>query len=169
MFYGERRKEKDVTSTEGVFWLLNLFTQSSSQKIVQNQRKINSMNYATHSRGYSLPPIELQSTPPMNTRERVTTTFETLKKIFDILVGLPLFILQNVFGINPIGTMLQWACPLCTIITYGALLGVTSSVGIALGVGLGVGLNCAETQYYPTRNLTIANATNATNTTDAFG
>ena len=110
------------------------------------------MNYSAPSRRQS------EMLERMNTIvERIQIIYSTLQHIYSLLVGFPLFLLEKVFGIDVVEKIFPCCSPLCSLCTCAALLGITSSIGIALGVGLGVGLNCAETQYFPRANETTTN------------
>ncbi len=78
--------------------------------------------------------------------ELVNEIITLIKFLFDIFIGLPINILQQL-GINIIPNIFSINTPLISICICGAMLGITASIGIGLGVGLGVGLNCAQTQY----------------------
>lgn len=117
------------------------------------------MNYSAPSRRYT--PVQRQ--PPMFERittviERIQIIYSALQHLFGLFVGFPLFLLEKVFGIDVVEKVFSCCSPLCSLCTCAALLGITSSMGIALGVGLGVGLNCADTQYFPRSNGTTTNS-----------
>ena len=92
--------------------------------------------------------------------EKYCAIYELFDNFFTLIISLPIAILETC-GIPVTQQLFSW-CPVCTLCTFGAIIGVSSSVAVAVGVGLGVGLNCAETQYYP-----IQNVTNTTNINSA--
>ena len=93
-------------------------------------------------------------------KEKCIPIYELFENFLALIVSFPIAILEAC-GIPVIAQLFSW-CPVCTLCTFGAIIGVSSSVAVAVGVGLGVGLNCAETQYYP-----IQNVTNTTNINSA--
>ena len=116
------------------------------------------MNYSVPSRRSTSAGSEPEISRRINTvMERIQIIFSPFKHIFGLIIGFLLFILQDVFGINVVGL----CGSLCTILTCGSVLVVSSSIAVAVGVRLGLGLNCAQTQYYPIRYITdTINTTN---------
>ena len=113
------------------------------------------MNYPAPSQRY--PPILQRPTFDQRVRKvikRIKSIYDAIMHLFGLIFEFPLFLLKYICGIDVIGKIFPQGSIFCSLCTCGALLGVTSSVGIALGVGLGVGLNCAETQYFPSPNTT---------------
>ncbi|CAF2851621.1 unnamed protein product [Rotaria sp. Silwood2] len=103
---------------------------------------------------------------PVNRWEKIARIQEFLGTMWDFFFGWPMMILNklgislNFFSVNP---------AVCSILICGALIGITSSVGIGLGVGLSVGLNCAKSTSTPMNTTNTTNTTNIPNSNGIIG